>query len=110
VSGWRTTLTQAFANGFKGGSVDRVLVLREAELTFGPAAIGPQGTAAVRARIRFKSSIADASGKEVIRISGDVIARDAATTPTLEAMTANASQATEAMYEQIADKIEHPEK
>jgi hypothetical protein len=30
--------------------------------------------------------------------------------PTPEAMTANASQATEAMYEQIADKIAHPEK
>ncbi len=109
VSGWRTTLTRAFENGFKGGSKERVLVLREAELTFGPAALGPGGTAAVRAHIRFKSTVADPSGNELIRIFGEVEARDAATVPTAEAMTANAAQATEAMYEQIAKKILHPD-
>lgn len=109
VSGWRGTLTRGFDAAFKGGASDHVLVLREAELSFGPAAIGMGGTAAVRAHIRFKSSLVDPSGNEVGRISGDVDARDAATSPNPEAMTMNAAQATEAMYEQIADRIAHPE-
>ncbi|MEO6777093.1 MAG: hypothetical protein ABI467_29450 [Kofleriaceae bacterium] len=110
VTGWRGTLLRGFQSGFGTGSSGQVLVLREAELTFGPAAIGTGGTAAVRARIRFKSSLSDASGTEVGRISGEVSARDAATSPTPEAMTANAAQAVEAMYEQIAEKIAHPDK
>ena len=110
VSGWRTTLTRGFEAGYKGGSTGLVLVLREAELTFGPAAIGSGGTAAVRARIRFKSSVENAAGKEVGRITGEVMARDAATSPTPEAMTANAAQAVEALYEGIAAKIAEPAK
>jgi hypothetical protein len=105
VTGWRSTLSKGFENGFKGGSSTFVLQLREADLSFGPAAIGPGGTAAVRARIRFKSSIVDASGKELARVGGEVVARDAATSPSPEGMTANASEAVEAMYEGIAAKI-----
>jgi hypothetical protein len=67
VSGWRGTLTRGFDAGFKGGASGRVLVLREAELSFGPAAIGMGGTAAVRAHIRFKSSLVDPSGAELGR-------------------------------------------
>ena len=110
VNGWRGTLERGFEAGFQGGPHDHVLILRDAELSFGPAAIGRGGTAAVRAHIRFKSSLADAAGTELARISGDVDARDAATSPTPEAMTLNASQATEAMYEAIAQKIAHPDK
>src|SRR5262249_32181194 len=91
-----------------GGESHNVLVVREAELTFGPAALSTGGTAAVRATIRFKSSVTDADGRELGRISGEVYARDAATSPTAAAMTANASQAIEAMYEEIGNKIAHP--
>src|SRR6185436_813547 len=81
VSGWRSTLTAAFHNGFKVAPGGPVVILREASLSFGPAAIKAAGTAAVRARIRFKATITDASGQELGRISGDVDAHDAATVP-----------------------------
>ena len=110
VTGWRTTLTRGFDSGFKGSSTQLVLQLREADLSFGPAALYTGGTAAVYARVRFKSSVIDGAGKEVQRIAGEVVARDAATSPTPEAMTANASQAVEAMYESIAAKIAEPGK
>jgi hypothetical protein len=110
VTGWRTTLARGFESGFKDSASQLVLQLREADLSFGPAALGRGGTAAVRARIRFKSSLLDASGKEVGRVFGEVEARDAATSPTPEAMTANASQAVEAMYEAIAAKLAGPAK
>jgi hypothetical protein len=109
VNGWRGTLTAAFHNAFKGGASDRVLILRVAALSFGPAVLSETGTEAVRARLRFKASVTNASGQELSRISGDVVSRDAATTASPEAMTASASQATEAMYEQIADKLAHPQ-
>lgn len=105
VSGWRTTLMRGFASGFKDSSSNRSLRLRDLQLSFSPVALGPGGTAAVRATIRFKASVLDENGEEVERESGEVSARDAATRPTPEAITANASQAVEAMYEAIAVKI-----
>jgi len=92
-------------SGFSGGSSHRSLRLRLVQLSFSPVALGPGGTAAVRATIRFKASVLDENGEEVERESGEVSARDAATRPTPEAITANASQAVEAMYETIAAKI-----
>jgi hypothetical protein len=105
VSGWRSTLMRGFTSGFIGGSSHRSLRLRDLQLSFSPVALGPGGTAAVRATIRFKASVLDENGEEVERESGEVSARDAATRPTPEAITANASQAVEAMYEAIAVKI-----
>lgn len=105
VSGWRTTLTRGFDSGFKGGTSGLVLQIREADLTFSPAALRGGITSAARARIRFKASILDPSGKELARVSGDADAHDAATQPQPPAMTANAAQAVEAMYEGIAAKL-----
>jgi hypothetical protein len=96
---------RGFTSGFNGGSSHRSLRLRDLQLSFSPVALGPGGTAAVRATIRFKASVLDENGEEVERESGEVSARDAATRPTPEAITANASQAVEAMYEAIAVKI-----
>jgi len=105
VSGWRSTLTRGFESGFKGGSSGLVLQIREAELTFAPAALVGGVTAAARARIRYKASLLDPSGKELVRLSGDADAHDAVTQPQPPALTANAAQAVEAMYEKIAAEL-----
>ncbi|HEX8796202.1 MAG TPA: hypothetical protein VF765_34870 [Polyangiaceae bacterium] len=105
VSGWRTTLSRGFDSGFKGGTSGLVLQIREAELTFAPAALRGGITSAARARIRYKASLLDPSGKELARLSGDADAHDAITQPQPSAMTANAAQAVEAMYETIAAKL-----
>lgn len=102
VSGWRSTLTHGFESGFKGGTSGLVLQIREADLTFAPAALIGGVTAAARARIRYKASLLDPSGKEIARLSGDADAHDVATRPQPSALTANAAQAVEAMYEAIA--------
>jgi hypothetical protein len=105
VRGWRGTLEAGYRSAFPAGSTGRTLELIEAELTFAPAAVGFGGTAAVRATIRFKARVQDASGKEIGVLAGNVAAREANVSASEAGMTDNASKAVEALYEALATEL-----
>jgi hypothetical protein len=106
VRGWRGTLEAGFRSAFPPGSpTGRKLELIEAELTFAPAAVGFGGTAAVRANIRFKARVLDASGKEIGVLAGNAAAREANVSASEAGMTDNASKAVEALYEVLATEL-----
>jgi len=105
VTGWRGTLESGFHSAFPGASSGRTLQLLQAELSFGAAAVGMGGTAAVRASIRFKARLLDASGKELGAVAGTADAHDANTSASEGGMTANASEAVEALYEMLTNEF-----
>ncbi len=105
VTGWRGTLTTAFQNAFNGvASGGLTLELMETELSFSPAAVNGNGsTVAAVAGIRFKARLLSADGQEVAALAGTVHARDPITSN--GQMTANASQAVEALYETLVREL-----
>jgi hypothetical protein len=105
VRGWRVTLEYGFRNAFPRAESGRTLELIEAELSFGPAAVGPGGTAAVVAHVRFKARVTDAAGAEVAALAGTATAREANTSASEEGMTRNAQLAVEALYEKLAAEL-----
>jgi len=105
VRGWRVTLEYGFRNAFPQATSGRTLELIEAELSFGPAAVGRGGTAAVVGAIRFKARVLDASGAEVGALAGTATAREANTSASEEGMTRNAQLAVEALYEKVAAEL-----
>jgi hypothetical protein len=106
VKSWRTTLTSGFQSAFPAtGGSGRRLELLEASLSFAPAAVSMNGTAAVVAQIRFKARLFDATGTEVGSLAGTAQAREANTSATEGGMTTNAAKAVEAMYEGLAVEL-----
>lgn len=105
VKGWRGTLERGFQSGFGSLHGTRKLEILEAELTFAPAAVGPGGTGAVVALIRFKARVSDASGKELGVLAGTARAREANTSASEEGMTDSASKAVEALYEMLTAEL-----
>jgi hypothetical protein len=106
VRSWRQTLGAGYHSAFpSAGSSGRRLELLEAELSFSPAAVSRDGTAAVIASIRFKSRLLDSSGAEVAKLAGTVEAREVNVRPSEEGMTDNAKKAVEALYEKLAVEL-----
>jgi hypothetical protein len=105
VSGWRKTIDAGFHNAFPSAAANgRKLELMQADLSFAPAAIGPGGTAAVVATIRFKARVIDATGERGV-LAGTVHAREANTSASEAGMTDNASKAIEALYEVLVAEL-----
>lgn len=105
VHGWRTTLEAGFKNTYAQAASGRKLELIAAELSFAPAAVSRGATAAVIAQIRYKARLVGDEGQELGAFAGTVQAREADVTPNEPAMTANASMAVEAMYEQLSSEL-----
>ncbi|HSC88523.1 MAG TPA: hypothetical protein VLC09_14675 [Polyangiaceae bacterium] len=106
VTGWRTTLTNGFQAAFGGATSSYKLHIVMAELSFAPAAVSSGGGVhAVRAQVRYKVRIVGSDGAELGVATGTVEAREANAVASEEAMTANASQAVEAMYETISAQL-----
>lgn len=105
VSGWRTTLEAGFHNAFPTETAQngRQLEILQAELGFSPRAVGPGGTAAISANVRFKARLLGPSHEELGIFVGTAQAREAITS--VSGTTDNASKAVEAMYELIANEI-----
>jgi hypothetical protein len=106
VRSWRQTLELGYRSAFPvvGGSGRRIEII-EAALSFAPAAVSKQGTAAVVASIRFKARMLDASGGELAALAGTVEAREANVSPSEQGMTDNAMKAVEALYEKLASDL-----
>jgi len=106
VRSWRQTLDVGYRSAFPtAASSGRRLELIEAALSFVPAAVSLQGTAAVVATIRFKARLIDASGGEVAALAGTVEAREANVAPSEAGMTDNAMKAVESLYEKLASDL-----
>jgi uncharacterized lipoprotein YbaY len=103
VTGWRTTLENAFHNAFPEGNGGRKLEILQAELGFSPRAVSQAGTAAVSANIRFKARLVSATGDELGVLAATAQAREAVTN--VNDTTANAAKAVEAMYEMLASEM-----
>jgi hypothetical protein len=105
VHGWRQTLDAGFHAAFPAGPSGRKLELMEAELGFGPAAVGRGGTAAVVATIRYKARVLDAQGNELSVFAGTATAREANTAANAQGMTDNAGKAVESLYEGLTTDV-----
>ena len=105
VKSWRQTLTAGFQSAFPRGGVGRRLEILQAELSFGPAAVGRGGTAAVIAQIRFKARLFDETGNEIGALAGTSHAREANVSASEAGMTDNATKAVESLYEVLATEL-----
>lgn len=115
VEQWRTTLWRGFWNGMKpfysaangtgapGPGADLTVKLLKADLEYTPVAIyRGGGAAAVLARVTYLAQIVDRDGNVIGRLKGEALSRNPWTT--MGGSQSTATEAVNAMFEEIADK------
>jgi hypothetical protein len=109
MTGWRGTLKNAFKNSFGNfyavvdDGADVTLQVEEAELSFVPAAVEQGGnTVAIRAQVRYRANVVDATGAVVKRLAGTVESKQAVSDR--DAVGRAADSAVETMFETIANE------
>jgi hypothetical protein len=115
VEQWRTTLWRGFWNGMKpfysaangtgapGPGAELTVKLLKADLEYTPVAIyRGGGAAAVVARITYMAQIVDRDGNILGRLKGEALSRNPWTT--MGGSQSTATEAVNAMFEEIADK------